>query len=66
MLNRHKPATAARKAKVKKGKTKNFALTVKPATRKKVMAKKMLLFKETAKVATTKATVYKTLKLVRK
>jgi hypothetical protein len=66
MLNRHKPATAARKAKVKKGKTKKFALTVKPAARKKVKTKNKLLFKETAKVGKTKATVYKTLKLVRK
>jgi hypothetical protein len=66
MLNRHKPATTSRKAKVKKGKTKKFALTVKPAARKKVKAKKKLLFKETAKVGKSKATVYKTLKLVRK
>jgi hypothetical protein len=66
MLNRHKAATAGRKAKVKKGKTKNFALTVKPAARKKVKAKKKLLFKETVKAGKAKATVYKTLKLVRK
>lgn len=66
MLNRHKPATAGRKAKVKKGKTKTFALKVKPAARKKVKAKKKLLFKETVKAGKAKATVYKTLKLVRK
>jgi hypothetical protein len=66
LLNRHKPATAGRKAKVKKGKRKNFALTVKPAARKKVKAKKELLFKETVKAGKAKATVYKTLKLVRK
>jgi hypothetical protein len=66
MLNRHKPATAARKAKVRKGKTKKFALTVKPAAREKVKARNKLLFKETAKVGKTKATVYKTLKLVRR
>jgi hypothetical protein len=65
MLNRHKPATAGRKAKVKKGKTKNFALTVKPAARKKVKAKKKLLFKETVKAGKAHATIYKTLKLVR-
>jgi hypothetical protein len=66
MLNRHKAATAGRKAKVKKGKTKKFALTVKPAARKKVKAKKKLLFKETVKAGKTKVTVYKTLKLIRK
>jgi hypothetical protein len=66
MLNRHKPATAGRKAKVKKGKTKNFALTVKPTARKQVKAKKKLLFKETVKAGKAHATVYKTLKLVRR
>jgi hypothetical protein len=66
MLNRHKPATAARKAKVKKGKTKKFVLTVKPAARKTVKSKSKLLFKETVKAGKAKATVYKTLKLVRK
>jgi hypothetical protein len=66
LLSKHKPATTTRKAKVKKGKTKKFVLTVKPAARKKLKAKKKLLFKETAKVGKAKATVYKTLKLVRK
>ena len=66
MLNRHKPATMVRKAKVKKGKTKKFALKVKPAALKKVKTRKKLLFKETVKVGKSKATVYKTLKLVRK
>jgi hypothetical protein len=66
MLNRHKPATTARKAKVKKGKTKKFALNVKPAALKKVKAKKKLLFKETVKAGKSKVTVYKSLKLVRR
>jgi hypothetical protein len=66
MLNRHKAATTHRRAKVKKGKTKKFALKVKPAARKKVKAKKKLLFKETARVGKARATVYKQLKLVRK
>jgi hypothetical protein len=66
MLTRKKAATAPRKGKVKKGKTKKFALTVKPAARAKVKSKSKLLFKETVKVGKTKATVYKTLKLVRK
>ena len=66
MLSRHKAATASRRARVKKGKTKQFALVIKPAARKTVKAKKKLLFKETARVGQTKATVWKSLKLVRK
>jgi hypothetical protein len=66
MLTKHKAATAGRKAKVKKGKTKNFALSVKPAARARVKSKKKLLFKETAKAGKAHATIYKSLKLVRK
>lgn len=66
MLSKKKPATTQRKAKVKKGKRKSFVLKVKPAALKKVKTKKKLLFKEQAKVGRSKATVYKTLKLVRK
>jgi hypothetical protein len=66
MLSKKKPATTQRKAKVKKAKTKSFVLKVKPKALKKVQAKKKLLFKEQAKVGKSKATVYKTLKLVRK
>ncbi|MDX6653312.1 MAG: hypothetical protein QOH18_4 [Solirubrobacterales bacterium] len=66
MLSKKKPATTARKAKVKKGKTKSFALKVKPAALAKVKTKKKLLFMEQAKVGKSKVTVYKTLKLVRR
>lgn len=66
MLTRKKAATAGRKAKVKVGKTKNFALTVKPAARKVVKTKSKLLFKETVMAGKAKATVYKSIKLVRK
>jgi hypothetical protein len=66
MLSKKKPATTQRKAKVKKGKTKSFVLTVKPAALANVKTKSKLLFKEQAKVGKSKATVYKTLKLVRK
>jgi hypothetical protein len=66
LLNRHKAATAARRARVKKGKTKSFALVVKPTARKQVKAKSKLLFKETVRVGKAKATVYKSLKLVHK
>lgn len=66
LLNRKKPATAARRARVKKGKVKNFALVVKPAARKVVHKRTRLLFKETVRAGKAKATVYKTIKLVRK
>jgi hypothetical protein len=66
MLNKHKPATAGRKAKVKKAKTKNFVLKVKPAARKALKTKTKLLFKEGAKAGKSKVTVYKTLKLIHK
>jgi hypothetical protein len=66
MLTKHKPATVGRKAKVKKGKTKKFALSVKAPARKTVKTKSKLLFKETVKAGKAKVTVYKTLKLVRK
>jgi hypothetical protein len=66
MLTRTKAATAGRKAKVKVGKTKNFALTVKPAARATVKTKSSLLFKESVKAGKAKATVYKSIKLVRK
>ncbi len=66
LLSKKKAATTARKAKVKKAKTKRFVLKVKPAALKKVRTKSKLLFKEQAKVGKSRATVYKTLKLVRK
>ena len=66
MSSRKKPATAGRKAKVKLAKTKNFALTVKPAARATVKTKTKLMFKETIKVGASKVTVYKTLPLIRK
>lgn len=66
MLNRHKAATAARRARVKKGKAKSFAMVVKPAARAKVKASKRILVKEIARVGKSKATIYKSLRLVRK
>jgi hypothetical protein len=66
LLSRSKAATTGRKAKVKKGKAKNFALSVKPAARSAVKTKSKLLFKETVKAGKAKATVYKSIKLVRK
>ena len=66
MLNRHKPATATRKAKVKKAKVKKLVLKVKPAARAKLKTKKKLLFKETVKAGKAKVTVFKTMKLIHK
>jgi hypothetical protein len=64
MVNRHQAATAGRKAKVKAGKSKNFALSVKPASRAVMKTKSKLLFKVTIKAGTAAATVYKTLPLI--
>jgi hypothetical protein len=66
MVSRKKAATAGRRAKVKKAKTKNLALTVKPAARATVRTKNQLMFKESINVGESKVTVYKTLKLIRK
>ncbi len=66
MLSGKKPATAARRARVEKGKVKNFTLVVKPAARKVVRTRTKLLFKESVRVGKAKATVYKSLKLIRK
>jgi hypothetical protein len=66
MLTRKKVASTQRRDKVKSGKSRMFVLRVKPAAMAKVKSKSKLLFKETVKVGSSKATVYKTLKLVRK
>ena len=66
MLTRKKVATTQRRDKVKSGKSRLFVLRVKPAAKASVKSKSKLLFKETVKVGSSKATVYKTLKLVRK
>lgn len=66
MLNRHKAATTRRRARVKLGRKKQFVLKLKPGARKKVKAKKKLLFKETVRAGKAHATVWKSLKLVRK
>jgi hypothetical protein len=65
-LTRQKAATTARRARVKEGKRKQFALKVKPAALTKVKAQKKLLFKETVRAGKARATVWKSLKLVRK
>lgn len=66
LLKKRKPATSTRTAKVGKGKTKRFVLQVKPKARKKLATRKRLLFKETVRAGSAKATVYKSLKLIRR
>jgi hypothetical protein len=66
LLTRKKVATTQRRDKVKSGKSRMFVLRVKPAAKASVKSKSKLLFKETVKVGSSTATVYKTLKLVRK
>jgi hypothetical protein len=66
MLSRSKAATATRRARVTLGKTKNFTMVVKPAARAAVKTKSKILIKEQVRVGQAKATVYKTVKLVRK
>jgi hypothetical protein len=64
MLKKGKPATAPRTAKIAKGKARRLVLKVKPRAKAKLMKRKRLLFKVTTKVGKSKATAYKTLKLV--
>jgi hypothetical protein len=66
LLKKGKPATTTRTAKVGKGKTKRFVLQVKPKARKKLATRKRLLFKETVRAGGAKATVYKSLKLIKR
>jgi hypothetical protein len=64
LLKKRKPATAPRRASIRKGKTKRVVLKVKPKALAKVKAKKKLLFKETVRAGKAHATVYKRLKLI--
>jgi len=66
LLTRRKPATTRRSAKVAKGKTKTLVLKVKPKAKAKLVGRKKLLFKQTVKAGSAKATVYKQLKLIRR
>jgi hypothetical protein len=66
MLKKGKPATAPRTVKIAKGKSKQLVLKVKPKLKSKVAKRKKLLFKETVKAGPAKATVYKSLKLIRR
>ena len=64
LLKKGKSATRARSARVAEGATKRFVLRVKPAARKKLAARKRLLFSAAVTVGTAHATVYRSLRLV--
>jgi hypothetical protein len=64
LLKKHKPATAVRRAAIRKGKTKRVVLKVKPKALAQVKMRKKLLFKETVRAGKAHATVYKRLKLI--
>ncbi|MBS1879531.1 MAG: hypothetical protein JST31_08465 [Actinobacteria bacterium] len=66
MLKKGKTATTSRTAKIAKGKSKQFVLKVKQTQRGAVAKRGKLLFKETVKAGKAKATVYKSLKLIRR
>ncbi len=66
LLNKKKPATGTRSAKVAQGKTKRFALKVKPEARPKLTSRKRLLFKLRVRAGGANATMFKSLRLVRR
>jgi hypothetical protein len=66
MLSKRKPATARRVGKVAKGKKRPLLLRVKPRAKARVMKANRLLFKETVRVGSAHATVYKRLRLIKR
>ncbi len=66
LLSKRKPATAPRRVKVAKGKTKRVVLKVKPRTKGKVAARKRLLFKVKVRAGSADATAFKRLRLLRR
>jgi hypothetical protein len=66
LLKKRKPATANRTVKVAKGKTKRLVLRVKTRAKRKVVARKRLLFKVRVRAGKAQATTFKRLKLIRR
>jgi hypothetical protein len=66
LLKKGKPATSVRTAKIAKGKTKQLVLRVRPKLKGVVAKKNRMLFKQTVKAGPAKATVYKSLKLIKR
>ena len=66
LLKKRLPATAQRRAKVAKGKTKRIVLKVKPRAKGKLAARKRLLFKVGVRAGKAEATTFKRLRLIRR
>lgn len=66
LLSKRKPATAPRRVKVAKGKTKRVVLKLKPRAKGKVAARKRLLFKVKVHAGSADATAFKRLRLLRR
>jgi hypothetical protein len=66
LLKKRTPATTTRTSKVAKGKAKTLVLKVKPKAKSTLAKRGSLLFKETVHAGSAKATVYKSLKLIRR
>jgi hypothetical protein len=64
LLKRRSPATTRRVVKIAPGKSKRIVLQVKPRAQKKAASRKRLLFKQTVKAGSARATVYQRLKLI--
>lgn len=66
LLSKRKPATAPRRIKIAKGKTKRLVLRVKPRAKGSVTARKRLLFKVRVRAGSADATAFKRLRLLRR
>ncbi|HEY6729431.1 MAG TPA: hypothetical protein VI039_00185 [Solirubrobacterales bacterium] len=66
LLGKRKPATAPRRVKVAKGKTKRLVLKVKPRAKGKLTTRKRLLFKVKVRAGNADSTAFKRLRLLRR
>jgi hypothetical protein len=66
MVNRTKPATSTRRAKIAKGGKHSFAIALTPQAKRKYQSQSKILVKEWVRAGNARATVYKTLTLVKK
>jgi hypothetical protein len=66
LLGKHRPATAKRTVKVRRGKGRRIALRVRPKARGKVAKRKRLLVRERVHAGEAEATVYRQRKLIRR
>jgi hypothetical protein len=65
-LKKRRAATTKRTVKIANGKSRRIVLKVKPKAKGKLAPRKRLLFKQTVEAGPAKATVYKSLKLIRR